>query len=330
MGDNPSILTNMAFTESRLWRESVRSICREGESPDILPAHRQAWRLFRQRGSHDIVVTMGPRPSLAYGLLCAACRTPSRQILTEIFLDLPSPYSPLWRIKTRLFQLVARRALGMLVNSSGEIPLLSRRFGIPQDRIQFVPLCTTLPDPALRAENRGTVVSIGRTLRDLDTLWAAAPLIPAPIILAAGHSDVLPTPIPANLSVHRELPMAEVRHLLATAAVVVIPLKPCPRATGQVILLEAMAMGKPVVATRAVGTVDYVRSGENGLLVNPEQPRELADAVNRLLQHPELAQNVGKRALEDCLQNWMPDHHARRKLEAIVQLWRLGKGSRPF
>ncbi len=59
------------------------------------------------------------------------------------------------------------------------------------------------------------------------------------------------------------------------------------------VALEAMAMGKPVVATNAGGVPEFMIDGETGLLVPPRDPRRLADAVLELLQYPERARSMG-------------------------------------
>lgn len=320
MNEPPSILTNMAFHQSRLWRDSVESICRQGESPDDLGTLRQAYRLLRRRPAFDAVVTMGPRVSLAYGLLCALLRRPSRQIMTEVFLDPPRPACLLWRLKTALFRWVARRSLGLLTNSSGEVELIARRFRLPESRLRFVPMYTTVENPGLRQDNDGSVVSIGRTLRDLDTLVEAARRVQAPFIAVAGRRDPMPADLPSNLSIRREIPLGETYDLLARAAIAVAPLLPADRSTGQVFFFEAMAMGKPVVATRCLGTLDYIRDGENGLLVEPCDPQALAEAIHRVLNDSALAKTLAQNALEDIQARRLPDHHARHKLMAIRQL----------
>ncbi len=320
MNRSPAILTNMAFRQSRTWTAATTSICRGDETPDDLCPVRQAFRLLKLRKKFDVVVTMGPRPSLAYGLLCAVLRLPSKQILTEVFLDAARPDSLGWRLKTALFRLVARRALGILTNSSAEVAFIARRFAIPEAKLRFVPMYTTIPEPIAITKNDGTVLSIGRTLRDLETLVAAVRRVDAPFIVVAGAADQLPEPLPANVRVLRDVPLAEGHALIKKAAVVVIPLLPAERSTGQVVLFEAMALGKPVVATRAVGTVDYVRDGENGLLVEPGDAAALADAINRLRQNPDLAQHLAATAREDCRTHWAPDHHAEHKLAAIAAL----------
>lgn len=61
-------------------------------------------------------------------------------------------------------------------------------------------------------------------------------------------------------------------------------------------LLEAMAAGRPVVATRVGGNPEVIVDGESGLLVPPRDPQAMADAVLRLLRDPELARRMGAAA----------------------------------
>ena len=83
----------------------------------------------------------------------------------------------------------------------------------------------------------------------------------------------------------------EKARLFATADVFVAP------ATGResfgIVLLEAMAAGKPIVASDIHGYRSVVRRGEQGLLVPPQNPRALAGALARLLSDDALRERMG-------------------------------------
>ncbi|MGA1791487.1 MAG: glycosyltransferase, partial [bacterium] len=61
-------------------------------------------------------------------------------------------------------------------------------------------------------------------------------------------------------------------------------------------LLEAMASGLPVVATAVSGNIDAIENGRNGLLIPPNSARELAKGIEYILDHPENAVSLGRRA----------------------------------
>jgi glycosyltransferase involved in cell wall biosynthesis len=68
------------------------------------------------------------------------------------------------------------------------------------------------------------------------------------------------------------------------------------------VLLEAMAVGKPIVATSVGGVPEAIASGENGLLAGPGDPLALAAAIARLADDSALAQRLGaaaKQTMED-------------------------------
>ena len=69
---------------------------------------------------------------------------------------------------------------------------------------------------------------------------------------------------------------------------------PSVRESFGVAALESSAVGLPVVASRVGGLQETVRDGETGLLVTPEDPQALADAVIRLLRDEELRRTLGK------------------------------------
>lgn len=78
------------------------------------------------------------------------------------------------------------------------------------------------------------------------------------------------------------------------------------------VVAEAMATALPVVATRVGGIPDLVRDGQTGLLVPPEQPDQLADALERLVRDPEARTMLGREGLRSARGEYDADLYARR------------------
>jgi L-malate glycosyltransferase len=62
------------------------------------------------------------------------------------------------------------------------------------------------------------------------------------------------------------------------------------------VLLESMAAGAPIVATRVGGTPEAIADGETGLLVPANDPKALSEAIARLLKDADLAAALGRAA----------------------------------
>jgi glycosyltransferase involved in cell wall biosynthesis len=87
-----------------------------------------------------------------------------------------------------------------------------------------------------------------------------------------------------------------------------------------VALLEAMASGKPVVATAVSGTDQAVIPGQTGLVVPPGNSQALADAVLQLLSHPAQAQAMGQAARQHVETNFNPQKQANEHLALYDRL----------
>lgn len=79
---------------------------------------------------------------------------------------------------------------------------------------------------------------------------------------------------------------AELYDLYRKMTVFVMPSR-WPEAFGKV-GIEAMSVGTPVVATNVGGVKDWLEDGKNGLLVKPNEPRNLAEAIEKILNNKEL------------------------------------------
>jgi glycosyltransferase involved in cell wall biosynthesis len=113
----------------------------------------------------------------------------------------------------------------------------------------------------------------------------------------------------------------DVAELLATADVFVLS----THSEGLPLsVLEAMAAGLPVVAANVGGIPELVADGVSGLLVPPDDPDALAEAIERLLESPSLAQQLGHAGRRRVVENF--DVEAVRK--AHLALYRRMLASR--
>ncbi len=83
------------------------------------------------------------------------------------------------------------------------------------------------------------------------------------------------------------------------------------------VLLEAMAVGVPVVATRVSGIPELVRHRANGLLVEPDDPAALADAIAQLIEQPELGRTLARAARAGVTEHFDNDHNLRTVLQLL-------------
>jgi len=86
-----------------------------------------------------------------------------------------------------------------------------------------------------------------------------------------------------------------------------------------IVYLEANLFGKPVVAGRSGGVSDAVLNGQTGLMVNPNDPMDVANTVTRLLLDPDLAHRLGAMGRSRVLEEFL-GQSAVQKLQDVVVL----------
>jgi glycosyltransferase involved in cell wall biosynthesis len=80
------------------------------------------------------------------------------------------------------------------------------------------------------------------------------------------------------------------------------------------VLLEAMSIRVPVVATKVGGIPEVIEDGKDGILVEPENPDELAKAINLLLSNPDLRNNISESAFRKVKEQYSIENYAKNLL----------------
>lgn len=113
---------------------------------------------------------------------------------------------------------------------------------------------------------------------------------------------------------------SDVHRLLALAEAVVVP--SVWQEPAGLVVLEAMASGKPVIATRVGGIPEYIEEGVSGVLVEPNRPDRIADALCRLLVFPDQAREMGRAGRKRVLERFSMG----RWVEETVRVYEEGLG----
>jgi glycosyltransferase involved in cell wall biosynthesis len=205
-----------------------------------------------------------------------------------------------------------------VVHSRGEIDTLHRWFGIPRDKIAFVPL-QRAPIVLTAVEDTADpfVLAMGSANRDYATLLEAIRGLPLRLVLVASPRSLVGLKIPDNVEVVSGLSAQQCRELAQRARVNIVPLADVDTASGQVTIVEALGMGRPLVATSGVGSVDYIVDGENAVLVDAKDTTGLAQAIMRLWNDPALRNRLSRNALAYAADH-LSDEVAAFKLQEIL------------
>ena len=93
----------------------------------------------------------------------------------------------------------------------------------------------------------------------------------------------------------------DLKEVYADIELLVVPslYEGCPIA-----ILEGMASGKPVIASKVGGIPDIIRQGENGILVPPKDSEELARAIHKILTNPSEGKRLGTNAQKEAFERF--------------------------
>jgi glycosyltransferase involved in cell wall biosynthesis len=285
----------------------------------------------------DAVLVQGAHETAAALLGRRVARVP-----TKVVLDVHGD----WRTATRLYGSPARRLLNPLadrvaaraIRAADAVRTVSdfttglvRELGVEPAAVfpAFMDLEPFLgPPEPLPDQPSALFIGVLEHYKDIDGLAAAwrlaAPRVPQAKLRVVGQGtrrqvvEQLVSELPAQTEWTPQLGTAEVAAALDRATVLVLPSR--SEGMGRV-LVEALCRGRGVVATRVGGIRDVITDGENGLLVEVQQPQALADALVRVLLEPSLAAQLGA-AARPSAQPWIatPEQYAESMHSLVAAL----------
>jgi glycosyltransferase involved in cell wall biosynthesis len=265
---------------------------------------RALTRLLRQEGAAVLHAHLPWPLRCTRGLVAAMLAgTPAIIATQQLYATLPLPQ----RLRQRALSQGVHRYVAVSQAMADE---MARDHVVPARKLRVVhnsveaQAFNRAPDPALRtmltgAQDRAVVLTLARLVwrKGLGTLLDAAALVPDAVFAIAGEGDersMLETRI-RQLGLEGRVRILgqrdDIPALLASCDLFVLPslFEGLPLS-----VLEAMAAGKPVIATAVPGTREAVSEGETGLLFPPGDAPALARAVTSILADRSLAARLGR------------------------------------
>jgi glycosyltransferase involved in cell wall biosynthesis len=213
------------------------------------------------------------------------------------------------RARRSSFAAALGRAAGVVCLGPSQRDELLELAPLDPDRVQ---VATHGVDTRFYAPSDGSraplVLAVGKDLaRDYATLVEAARGVDARFVFVVLSRNLDGIDLPGNVEARAHIPYSELRELYGRATCAIVALRDArypygSEGSGVSTMLEAQAMATPLVATDRPIVRDYVGDGETALIVPPEDPGALREAIERLLGDRELAERLGRagrRRVED-------------------------------
>ena len=288
------ILTGIKISQCPVWSSKTDflfgNIQRKGTISNFL-------HLLKASRNYDVLVTAGSRYAQLFGLYRSLLgKKKPGHIILELMLD-EDQDDILWKIKVFFQRLCFSSVDVVFVSARREIDVYAKRLRLPENRVRFLPFHTNIIEPSMVPGTGEYIFSAGKTGRDFATLAAAVEGLDVKVVVVSDQYHLQGINFPPNVEVYCDIPYEQYMKLLRGSSLVVVPLKKLVKSTGQVVFLEAMALGKPVVVTETVGSEDYIEHEVTGILVPPEEIHALRQAVINFIEDPESYKTMADRAL---------------------------------
>ncbi|ACL73437.1 Glycosyltransferase-like protein [Thioalkalivibrio sulfidiphilus HL-EbGr7] len=277
------------------------------------------WHLIGWRRRYEYVFTFEcdlVGLSIAFWQSLTGMRRPKHVILQFIMREKQPTFRS--RVKYSLMRLLLSSVERVIVSSRHEINYYSHVFGWSKDKLAYVPLHTS---PVLLEKTvdqvEGYIIAAGRSFRDYYTLIKAVSGTEIRLVIVGGTGTADSLPRNDNVTVLENIPVNELELLILRARAVIVPLEHRSISTGQSVVLQAMALGKAVIATKTAGTVDYIDHMVDGLLVRHKDPQALKDMIRLLNADHDLYERLGTNARRRIANAHLPCHYTKMVREAL-------------
>lgn len=259
-------------------------------------------RVFLQRRQYENMVAWQAFYGLIFAFWCRVFRAEKENYVVVKNFTYREKKGIIGRIYFRFLQYIVESGYVdvFTVCSEGHLKYCMEKFHIPREKLRFEPF--GVADLGISEVSEDYILSLGRSNRDWEFL-----------IRELGNTEFLVKivcdtlkygKLPLNIRVYNNIWGEDALDALRRCRLVVLPILDEKVAAGDTVLLQAMALGKPVVAVRESGKwAEYLESGVNGFVV-PKNGEILRETVRKLWEDRELHREIPQNCREDFVKNY--------------------------
>jgi glycosyltransferase involved in cell wall biosynthesis len=271
----------------------------------------------------DAVIVNSHFDLLAYALTGKLLFRGIPNLVLPGFIYTDSGSTAFSRMKYRYYKWILGYARVVVCHSHLEVEQNRNRFSLRNTQFVYYPCSVYVPEANGYSESTVTktvALSAGRSGRDYDLLIEAVRGTDIRLkIINDQLSDELTKRITGNIEVLDQCYGDCYLRELQDCRFVIIPLSVDDISAGQMVLLQAMALGKPVIITRTKTTEDYIEQDSGVLEVEAGNKVEMQEAIEQLNTSDALCEKLGKQGAAAYAKNYSIEAYALNMLSAARQ-----------
>lgn len=281
-----------------------------------------AWACFKERSNYSVIFTDGEQIGIPLAwLLKFGGRNETSHLMISHILSVGKKmiFLDIFKLKKQIDT--------FFVYSTWQKRFIEERWQVNSDQVVFTPFMVDSQFFSLEQvtpQPRRMICAVGLEFRDYPTLIEAVRDLDVEVVIAAAspwskRSDsTQDVDIPENVTIQK-FTQFELRQLYADSLFMVMPLYEVNFQAGVTALLEAMSMERAVICSQTSGQTDVVVEAETGLYVPPEDPEALRSAIEKLLNAPQQAIEMGQAGRQRIESEMNLEQYVKR-LEQFVQV----------
>ena len=285
---------------------SVRSVSLPKAVPTPFARFFHVLDLYCRSYNTDIILG-NRRTALLLGLLYQIYKPKKVSLIGyEIIFNFKENFKN--KLVKLVWRLAVRKIDRLVVMTDSERDYLARQFKTSQEKFSTINFYAE--DPKFIGPNPdGYIFAAGRMERDFETLIHAlkGTSYPAVIVADSSQKEKLEKIKTSNIRIFYNIPREKYEELLHNAKLVVVPLYEGAASRGQVVILEAMKYGKPLVCTKVKGTVDYLTEGREGFFAEPGNAEALRAIFLQIFNDQQELERIGKQAYATQQNKFTPE-----------------------